>query len=185
MLFFQYILVCNIISQCDRVINFKLNKCVNRWKLYGFEYTPRNINWWSRNGHIVLCLNPLTPDVPVSARTRLHCFKKLQLSRSHEHCLNYQLWSFTRKSFKLRYPINTKISAIFAEYQRLNLDKNKNDRKTTKITFLPSVFFFYWKHHCKPKSQHSQQNSVLVLAYKWFYLLLFVAGLFLSSTVKL
>ena len=38
------------------------------------------------------------------------------------------------------------MSAIFAEYQRLNLDKNKIDhflrhRKTTKITFLPSVFF--------------------------------------------
>ena len=48
-------------------------------------------------------------------------------------------------------PINPKISAIFAEYQRLNLDKNKNDRflchrKTTKIMFLPSVFF-YWNHH--------------------------------------
>ena len=59
--------------------------------------------------------NPLTPNAPISARTRLHCFKKLQLSQSCEHWFNYQLWPFTRKSFKLRYPINTKILAIFAE----------------------------------------------------------------------
>ena len=26
------------------------------------------------------CINPLTPEPPVTARTRLHCFKKLQLS---------------------------------------------------------------------------------------------------------
>ena len=25
-------------------------------------------------------VNPLTPELPVTARTRLHCFKKLQLS---------------------------------------------------------------------------------------------------------
>ena len=32
--------------------------------------------------HVVayLQLNPLTPEPPVNARTRLHCFKKLQLS---------------------------------------------------------------------------------------------------------
>ena len=57
-------------------------------------------------------INPLTP---VTARTRRHCFKKLQLSQSREHRLNYRLSPFTRKSFKLKYPTNTKISAIFAE----------------------------------------------------------------------
>ena len=30
--------------------------------------------------HIVCIINPLTPEPPVTARTRLHCFKKLQLS---------------------------------------------------------------------------------------------------------
>ena len=76
---------------------------------------------------IFLASNPLTPEPPVTARTRLHCFKKLQLSSSREHRLNYQFSRFTRKYFKFRYPINAKISTIFAEYQHLNLDKNKND----------------------------------------------------------
>ena len=34
-------------------------------------------NSTSANLHVV---NPLTPEPPVTARTRLHCFKKLQLS---------------------------------------------------------------------------------------------------------
>ena len=38
-----------------------------------------------------MSVNPLTPSVPVSPRTRLHCFKKLPLSQSREHRLNYQL----------------------------------------------------------------------------------------------
>ena len=94
----------------------------------------------------------MTPEPPITACTRLHCFKKLQLSRLCEYCLNYQLWPFTRKSFKLKYPINTKISAIFAEYQGLNFNRQEQKwlilryRKTTKITFLPSVF--YWNHQC-------------------------------------
>ena len=71
--------------------------------------------------------------------------KKLQLSQSREHCLIYQLWALTSKFFQLRYPINTKKSAIFAKYYHLNFDNNKNDRfrrrrKTTKITFFPSEF---------------------------------------------
>ena len=36
-------------------------------------------------------INPLTPEPPVTAHTRLHCFKKLQLFQLHEHRLNYQL----------------------------------------------------------------------------------------------
>ena len=63
-----------------------------------------------------------------------------------EHRLNYQFSQFTRKYFKFRYPINAKISAIFAEYQRLNLDKNKNDRfnvieKQQKSRFCLQFFF--------------------------------------------
>ena len=96
---------------------------------FGFMTVKYNENHSKRNNqtHQHFQLNPLTSNAPVCVRTRLHCFKKLQLSQSREHCLNYQLGPFTRKSFKLRYPINTKISAIFAEYQRFNLDKNKND----------------------------------------------------------
>jgi len=46
----------------------------------------------------------------------------------------------------LRYPINTKNSAIFAKYYDFNFDNNKNGyfqphRKTAKSTFFPSVFF--------------------------------------------
>ena len=40
---------------------------------------------------VTCSINPLTSNAPVCARTRLHCFKKLQLSQSREHCLNYQL----------------------------------------------------------------------------------------------
>ena len=40
---------------------------------------------------VVIPFNPLTPNAPVSSCTRLHCFKKLQLSQSREHSLNYQL----------------------------------------------------------------------------------------------
>ena len=29
---------------------------------------------------MLILINPLTPELPVTARTRLHCFKKLQLS---------------------------------------------------------------------------------------------------------
>ena len=30
--------------------------------------------------HLIKSFNPLTPEPPVTARTRFHCFKKLQLS---------------------------------------------------------------------------------------------------------
>ena len=90
-------------------------------------------------------INPLATELAITTHTRLRCFKKLQLSQLREHRLNYQSSPFTRKSFKLRYPTNTKISAIFAEYQRLNLDKNKNDRfyvidKQQKSRFAFSFF---------------------------------------------
>ena len=75
---------------------------------------------WSVTGNILAVSGG---DNKVSLYDK-HCFKKLQLSQSCEHRLNYQLSAFTRKFFKLRYPINTK---IFAEYERLNLDKKKND----------------------------------------------------------
>ena len=38
-----------------------------------------------------------------------------------------------------------------------------------------SLQIFYWNLRYKPKSQHSQQNSVLVLAKQWIFLLLSVA----------
>ena len=43
-----------------------------------------------------------------------------------------------------------------------------------KISLL-SLGFFYWNIRRKPKVQHSQQNSALVLAYKWFIVVLFIA----------
>ena len=50
--------------------------------------------------------------------------------------------------FKLRYPIKTKKSAIFAEHQRLNLDKNKNDRFChTFIDCYPSKYIFCFFEH--------------------------------------
>ena len=87
------------------------------------------------------------------AHTRLRCFKKLQLSQSGEHCLKYQLWAFNRKSFKLRCLMN----AIFLEYQRFNLDKNKNDRfwahircpgrATASLSTAPWPGFYFQRHH--------------------------------------
>ena len=57
-------------------------------------------------------LNPLAVVPAKTHRTRPHCFKTLQLSQSHERCLNCQLWALRRKSFKFCYPINAKMSAL-------------------------------------------------------------------------
>ena len=81
-----------------------------------------------------------------TGRKRLRCFKTLHLSQSPEHYLNCQLWALSRQSFKLRYPIKEKKSALFAKYYLLNLDKNKNDRfwrhrkKQQPPPYLPSGF---------------------------------------------
>ena len=57
--------------------------------------------------------NPLTLEPPVQDSTT-----RLSSTISCDHSLEI-------KSYELRYPINTKISAIFSEYQHLNLDKKK------------------------------------------------------------
>ena len=51
---------------------------------------------------IIFYFNPLTAVSAKTSRTRLHCLKTLQLSQSFEHCLNCQLWAWSRKSFRLR-----------------------------------------------------------------------------------
>ena len=62
------------------------------------------------------CLNPLTAVPAKTSRTRLHCFKILQLPQSPKTGLNCQLWELSRMSFKLGYLLNAKKSALFAKY---------------------------------------------------------------------
>ena len=93
----------------------------------------QNCDWWedsARNclGSIVLYIfNPFLASAS-SWVVQDWLRWKLQLSHSCEHCFNCQLWALNRKSFKFRWLMNTKKSATFAEYQRFNLDKNKNER---------------------------------------------------------
>ena len=70
---------------------------------------------------ILNLLDPLAVVPAKTHRTRPRCFKTLQLSQSHERCLNCQLWALLRKSFKFCYPVNAKI-------QR----------------FLQNIFFWIW-----------------------------------------
>ena len=97
------------------------------------------------------CLNPLTAVTAKTSRTRLHCFKILQLPQSLKNGLNCQLWALSRMSFKLGYLLNAKKSALFAKYLFLNLNKNKNYNfyrhgKMTKSPFC--LQFFYRNHSC-------------------------------------
>ena len=61
-------------------------------------------------------LNPLTPNSPIW-HYKSHCFlKSCNFLNRANFALSNQLRALTRRSFQLRYPINTKNSAIFAKY---------------------------------------------------------------------
>ena len=76
---------------------------------------------WKRQ----LLINPLTPEPPVQDSTAL---KNCNFLNRVNITLTISCHHSLESPSNFRYPIKAKISAIFAEYQCLNLDKNKNDR---------------------------------------------------------
>ena len=114
----RYVSVCNIISQWDTGINCKLNKRVNWWKLYGFGYTPRNINWWSTDDDewsiLVNCeptFNP-TSDVQIFRFVKLWRIQRVWVNKTPNMPAGYIL---LRKNENISYRDCTKLTARNAE----------------------------------------------------------------------
>ena len=111
------------------------------WTGYYFRCSSERLNQWRH------CRTK--PAVQGRSRQGLDytAFNKtLQLSQWRGHCLNCQLWAFSRKSYNLEYPINAKkVISLYKIIYLLNLDKNKNDlvveKRQTDHVFCVQVFF--------------------------------------------
>ena len=91
-------------------------------------------------------LNPLSPK-SANWHSKTCCFlKKLQLSQSHEHCLNYQLWAWTRKFFQLRIPNKHKKVSDFCKilafefWQQQKWPFSTSWKKQQKSCFCLQIF---------------------------------------------
>ena len=97
------------------------------------------------------CLNPLMAVTAKTSRTRLHCFKILQLPQSPKTGLNCQLWALSRMSFRLGYLLNAKKSALFCkififEFKQEQKLQFLSSWKNEKTPFC--LQFFYRNHSC-------------------------------------
>ena len=121
---------------------------------------------------------------PKTGRTRLHCFKTLQLSQSFKHWFKCQLWALRRMSFKLRttqksrhsYVSRTKLQPFVLAHYGLNQIATSwlhgmlgNSQNCWQHLFLPSPNFFHicTKSTATPTSQGNSALNIVIFTGHW------------------
>ena len=106
-----------------------------------------------RSGYFI---NPLTAVPAKTSRTRIHCFKTLQLSQSCEQCFNCQLWALSRK-----------VSA-FLRGQLLHLWLPHSQLSWNMLLFYWSIWSTLSK--CSGYTSHAVNCTALLKVFKVFRL---------------